>query len=593
MKGNRRKTQSGMVLVMVNFCRDCGAYIPAGQTECPSCSPSRTKQPVELKQISPAQLTPQDVFDLFPSRTFREHQKETIMKMVEAFASGIRCIILVAPTGAGKSYVNASFTSATRSFYATPQLALLDQIMRDPLLENRFVEIKGRQNYRCYYNPGRGVHVGKCETEQYPCNERLDICPYWMQKMRALKAPSVLLSLAYLISEGQTEGRSETYLGTRSLLVLDEAHNLEDQCLNHISVRLSPFSIPYDIYDDILPALREVRSDVELGRFLEGLESRLSRLLEQLKQKSETSGLSVIQTENRELIERYLASYYLYMNSSSEWVWQIRNNQLLLQPVFAKEFMKQLIWKRAEYYIISSATILDPKEFAELTGLTTVLNSDEICVVQAPSTFPPTNRPIIDVTVGSLSKQEWERNRGQAVKVVAEILRKEKGKVAIHSHSYHHQRALVELLPADLKPRLIVHTSRDREEKLNEWMHSRGKVFVSVAFNEGQDWKYDLCSAQILLKVPFADLSDRRMSRRLQMGHRGWYENQAMMEIIQAYGRAIRADDDKARFYVVDGSFQNLVRDCWPYIPDWFKEALPPSFQVAESSTEEKEAHLS
>lgn len=561
---------------MVDFCRDCGAYIPSGLTECARCDP-RSKHVVQLKEINPNQLTPQDVLDLFPSRTFREHQKETITKIVEAFTSEIKCILLVAPTGAGKSYVNASFTSATRSFYATPQLALIDQIMRDPLLEKRFVEIKGRQNYKCYYNPSRGVHVGKCETEQYPCNERLDICPYWMQKMRALKAPSVLLSLAYLISEGHTEGISETYLGTRALLVLDEAHNLEEQCLNHISVRLSPFSIPYDVYDNILPALREVGSDVELGRFLEDLESKLSRLLEQLKQKSETSGLSVVQTENRDLIERYLASYYLYMNSRSEWVWQIRNNQLLLQPVFAKEFMKQLIWKRAEYYVISSATILDPEEFVELTGLTTILEKDEICVLQEPSTFPAENRPIIDATVGPLSKQEWDKNMPQAVKTITEILRKEKGKVAIHSHSYRHQRALVENLPADIKPRLIVHTSRDREEKLQEWIRSRGKVFVSVAFNEGQDWKYDLCDAQILLKVPFGDLSDRRMSRRLGLGHRRWYENQAMMEVIQAYGRAIRADDDKAGFYVVDGSFQKLVKDCWPYIPDWFKVALPPT----------------
>ena len=51
------------------------------------------------------------------------------------------------------------------------------------------------------------------------------------------------------------------------------------------------------------------------------------------------------------------------------------------------------------------------------------------------------------------------------------------------------------------------------------------------------------------------------------------------MEVIQAYGRAIRADDDKAGFYVVDGSFQKLVRDCWPYIPYWFKEALPPTLK--------------
>jgi Rad3-related DNA helicase len=51
-----------------------------------------------------------------------------------------------------------------------------------------------------------------------------------------------------------------------------------------------------------------------------------------------------------------------------------------------------------------------------------------------------------------------------------------------------------------------------------------------------------------------------------------------MMEVIQAYGRAVRAEDDKARFYIVDGSFPRLVRKCRHFIPDWFKEALPASF---------------
>ena len=87
-----------------------------------------------------------------------------------------------------------------------------------------------------------------------------------------------------------------------------------------------------------------------------------------------------------------------------------------------------------------------------------------------------------------------------------------------------------------------------------------------------------MCDTQILLKVPFPDLGDNRVKRRLEMGHRTWYQNQAMLEVIQAYGRAIRAEDDMARFYVVDGSFTRLVRDCWKVIPDLFKEALPPSF---------------
>ena len=46
------------------------------------------------------------------------------------------------------------------------------------------------------------------------------------------------------------------------------------------------------------------------------------------------------------------------------------------------------------------------------------------------------------------------------------------------------------------------------------------------------------------------------------------------------------AEDDKARFYVIDGSFQRLVGKCWKFVPDWFKDALPESF-VPGSQTRE------
>jgi Rad3-related DNA helicase len=164
-----------------------------------------------------------------------------------------------------------------------------------------------------------------------------------------------------------------------------------------------------------------------------------------------------------------------------------------------------------------------------------------------------------------------------AIRAIEQILRMEKGNVAIHCHSYQHQQALVNGIAPDLKPRLIVHSSRDREEKLNEWIQARGKVFVSVAFGEGQDWKYDVCDAQILLKVPFPNLGDNRVKKRLESGNRQWYDERTMLEVIQAYGRAIRAEDDRAKFYVVDGSFNRLVHNCWRSIPEWFKEALPPS----------------
>jgi Rad3-related DNA helicase len=399
-----------------------------------------------------------------------------------------------------------------------------------------------------------------------------------MQKHLALQAPSVLMSLAYLILEGTTEG-SESYLGTRDLLVLDEAHNLEEHCLNHVSLKFSPFSVPYEIYHRLLPDMKKVENRIELDVFLADVAGYLKLMLGRLETKGEQGEISLLEAENKALMERFLENYNLFMFSNSEWVWEIRNDQLLLQPVFAREFMKNLVWKRGQHYLISSATILDPEQYVQLNGLTDLLNEDEIEILEVPSTFPPENRPIIDATVGPLTQQHWDKNMPQAIAAIEEILAKEKGNVAIHCHSYRHQRALISNLSPALKRRLIVHTGEDREEKLQEWMRSRGKVFVSVAFNEGQDWKYDICSAQILLKAPFPDLGDRRVKRRLELGHRQWYQNQAMLNIIQAYGRAVRAEDDAARFYVVDGSCTDLIKNSWQFIPDWFKDALPSTFK--------------
>src|SRR5208337_911749 len=105
-------------------------------------------------------LTVDEVLQRFPSPSLRRYQKEIIVRVVEAFQAGKKCIILAAPTGFGKSYLNTAFASVTRSFYVTPQLALINQIMLDPYLGSRFVEIRGRRNYQCALQPSRRVHVG-------------------------------------------------------------------------------------------------------------------------------------------------------------------------------------------------------------------------------------------------------------------------------------------------------------------------------------------------------------------------------------------------------------------------------------------------
>jgi len=556
---------------MIKFCPRCGRYLPQSQTICPNCA----SQPKTRKH--PSEISTNDAISNFPSPSLRKNQKRIINEIVDAFQTGKKCVILAAPTGFGKSYVNTAFASITHSFYATPQLTLMKQILHDPLLQGRFVEIKGRRNYRCYYYPERPVHIGRCETTDYHCTERFDVCPYWKQKKKAIDAQSVLMSLAYLIDEGQTEG--PTSLGSRSLLILDESHNLEEECLNHVSLRVTPNTIPSNVYEKYLPHLKQIENKDQEFEFLSKLGVHLQELLKRADLISKSTGLSIDQAIDKEKIDRYLKNYQFYMSSKKEWISQIQNDQLILQPVYAKEFMREMIWKKADFFIISSATILDPKQYRELTGLNDILNEDQICFLTVDSTFPVENRPILDFSVGSLSLKNWDQNNQDALTTIEHILRKEEGNVAIHCGSYKRQKWLVQNIAEDLRSRLIAHTSFNRHEKLEDWKQSRGSVFVSVAFQEGQDWKYDLCDAQILLKVPYPDLGDKRIRSRLENGERRWYNNRAMTEVIQAYGRAVRAEDDQARFYIVDSDFKKLAVNCWPFMPEWFKEALPKSLE--------------
>src|SRR3990170_4958068 len=547
---------------MVRFCSKCGTYMSPDRDACSRCAPVEGK--TTLITLPPSDLTIETVLNSFPSDTLRPYQKETLNNIVEAFQSGKKCVLVIAPTGFGKSFVNVAFSSVTKSFYVTPQLALIDQLLAEPHLKNRFVEIKGRQNYRCYYIPHRGVHVGKCETEDYPCHERFDVCPYWMRKQLALQAPSVLMSLAYLTFEGTTEG-SETYLGTRSLLVLDEAHNLEEQCLSHVALQFTPFSVPYEIYHKFLPNLRNVHGRVEMEAFLANVAEYLKLLLGRLETKAETHGLSINETENKKAMERFLENHHLFTFSRSEWVWQIRNDQLLLQPVFAREFMKGLVWKRGEHYLISSATILDPRDYVKLNGLTDFLKEDEIEILQVPSIFPAENRPIIDATVGLLSKRQWDHNMPLAVAAVEEILRKERGNVAIHAHSYRHQRALVANLSPESKHRLIVPTGKDREEKLREWMRSRGKVFVSVAFNEGQVLKYDIC---LLPKEEISTTSGVRRIRDIKVGdmvltHKGRFRRVKSVKVKNYSGSIVSIRPYYAKPFQVTPEHPILTNKGW------------------------------
>jgi len=534
-----------------------------------------------------------DALKLFPAPKFRKYQKETIVKMVEGLNSGVRCFLLDAPTGFGKSVVNVTFCRLLgSSFYTTPQLSLIDQLRRDRYIGKYLTEIKGRRNYFCVYDPVATCDIGLCYRQKgFDC-DKVSVCPYWKAKIRALNARTALMSFAYFILEGRTEGSSPYAFGSRNLLVLDEAHSIDKYIVSHVELRISPWNLPARVYE-------AVAHKIENYTNLEDVKNLVASAVEVASAQNydyeiltlDGKTLTVEQARDKQKTEDFLTQAEIFLNTCEEveWIWDVKyttpkwrglSKVFIAQPVYAYPFAEDLIWSRAYYYLVSSATILDAKRFVKENGLNRVLSGDEIMHLKVPSTFPVENRPIINAVNGKMTYDRREKNLPLAVKILEKILDIEEGNnVAVHVHSYDMAVSIVNLLDPKYKSRLITHTPEDRNEALKRFEKSKGKVFICVAFEEGYDWVGDICRAQVLFKVPYPDISDKRVARRLEKHDWKWYRLEALKTVIQAYGRAVRSPDDWARFYVIDLSFVDLLKYEKKYLPKWFIEALPPEWK--------------
>jgi Rad3-related DNA helicase len=92
--------------------------------------------------------------------------------------------------------------------------------------------------------------------------------------------------------------------------------------------------------------------------------------------------------------------------------------------------------------------------------------------------------------------------------------------------------------------------------------------------NEGLDLKDDLARYQIILKVPYLFMGDKRVAKRVNdYGEDKWYNLQAVETICQAYGRAQRNEEDWSRLYILDESFKNLWNRYKYYFTNEFKNS--------------------
>ena len=530
------------------------------------------------------------ITELFPHPSFREKQYEVIQACLQAlYEDGYDNVVLQAPTGSGKSSINTTLLRhAEDGYYTSPQKSLREQIQSDSDIGPHICSLKAREDYYCQIGNEncKDCHVNQ-DSEQ-SCSEFGSKCSYWANKQAAINSDIANLTFSYLIIDNMLPVEINDVpisFDDREMLVVDESHGLLQQTEEmHAGFDITPYGLPRSVfrgatdsadldassYEDVAEEVGTIyarakdypRKDVPVFQ-MEPAEKRCKRMVDKIEWMKEQvdNGYSwVVDVET----EKYGSNYV---------------KTLHLTPTNVASFLRNNVWSRADKRVISTATLPyqdNPEIWLNKVGL----DPKNTKVINVGMTFPVENRPIYtDSMVCSMSGGGDEDNWGSVLDATDEIAEANYNKKGlIHTASYGRARRLIDSVKSDKHPYLdnniyFHKQGKDTDEQISEWQSSDKDLFASPSVMEGIDLPGNQCEYQILLKVPYPPQTSRieHMLQEEKYGYREYLER-TLIRVVQSYGRAVRSKDDKAKYFVLDEDFSELVDKTNP--PKWFLEAI-------------------
>ena len=527
-----------------------------------------------------------DIIENFPFEEPRTGQLEIIQDINDAIKKGYKYIILEAGTGTGKSAIATTLAKMYESAYI---LTMTKQLQAQYSDEFEFPLVKGRNNFACLHEKLEfSCDMGACKTSptssKFFCpygvakNPTLDAelafedsfggtvfyqsgahCHYWNQKANAINSPITLMNYDY----GIVELNYVKHFGPRSLLILDEAHNIESKLMSTMEVTLYNRTLEKDINKRISP---ETLKDGEIEDWMMEIDA--------IRDSYEDIDLKDVSKNKADRIRTTIGRLKTLRNNlekePNNWVIDTEESGVTFKPLRVHHYAKNNLLKYGDVVIFMSATILSHKMFSKWLGL----NPNEVYHIKVDSPFTKEKRPIILNLAGKMSANRIKNTAPKTIPILQEILKKHEGdKGLIHTHSYKCQQFITNNL---YNSRLISHTSKNREQVLDFFEKSENPlVLISPSMSEGVDLPYDKCRFQVIYKMPFPYLGDKQVNMRMKRDKK-WYAYKTVMTLMQAYGRGMRAEDDSCYTYIIDSDINMLFKSPMyrSLIPDFFKEAV-------------------
>jgi Rad3-related DNA helicase len=491
-----------------------------------------------------------------PFQSFREGQKELIARLA---TSESRYILLEAPTGSGKSAIALALVRllGQQCIILTGTKNLQSQYTQS-FGPSGLVQAQGRANFRCNLHPSVTAAQAPCTRQQKCTLKNTPECDYYSQKIVASNANEAVLNYAYWLHQANY-GKAFRH---PELLIADEAHTIEDQVKNFVSIEITRSQLeaagmwfpkgfvevlPWhewagDVFDLVSGKCRSLNPESIAAQRMFALLEAVSRL-----KNLDPEGWCCVQT-------RFGVEF---------------------RPVWVADTAQTVFFQHTRRVLFMSGTILDPGIFCRNLGI----DPEDVEFIRAGSTFPKERRPLIYDPIGRVKPQDEMVMRRLVARVDA-ILDEEPGRGLVHSVNYKVAGYLMD--HSRHRRRLLTHTTADRAAAVQRLRDTNGAVLISPSMGTGLDLPYELCTFQVIAKLPFPDLGDPQTKKRMKIGPDGkpvkaaqsWYNYQTACSLVQMYGRGMRAEDDECTTYLLDSNFQWFLARNRELLPGWFTEAV-------------------
>lgn len=564
-----------------------------------------------------------------PLRFFEKHsivpreQQKQVVDAIHQNWDKYDYFALSLPTGVGKTYIATSIAANVGNAYILTSTLQLQTQYEKSWFE--LVNLKGRGNYTCQLNTAFTVDAAPCsaEPELVKLCKRDQLCSYYNQKDKALKAQSMITNPVYMLYSthcGFAKDEEETQWIRRSVLIVDEAHNLENHLVQFaesdvdpealakdFGINASEFKFTGDPENDymLVVRLQEVLmnkaeemavkiqeefpaqkffSDGEMKSWARGMTEKVAERVKKMNAKAYQLDKAIqplkifFHTHNtpEELSRRWLVSKYP------------DKNVLKLAPIYGDFLFKEYFGKLADKFVFLSATLGSKESFCKEIGI----DLSECFYVETDSPFPPEKSPVIVMPSIKLSKAVYDENVKKVGKLIDEILKlhpNERG--IIHCTTYDLQTQIFNRVGPENRKRLLCRdmdslngiastTQYPKRYKNGELLtiHENeggayGSVLLSPSMMEGVDLFDDLARFQVIIKLPWSNLGDARIKAKSQLDN-NWYTNKMWVSIMQASGRSTRHEEDSSITYILDSNFKYFYQQWQNKLPDWFKHRL-------------------